>query len=175
MDKLDKYVEELRQSKGDGIPTFSPHDGRTEAKVLFLLQDPGKSGASQTDVADRGNPGSTAKNFEKANTAADLDRELTISWNAVPWPLPDDSTFVKELEKVREEGWLKKLLDLLPNLRVVVLLGGEAHRLTPDLYEESYSKLHVLHGPHPSWSGVSTTVRRKWLENTVLKARNLVA
>ena len=35
MDALDKYVEELRWSKGDGVPTFSTKDGRTEAKVLF--------------------------------------------------------------------------------------------------------------------------------------------
>jgi hypothetical protein len=41
VDKLDKYVEELRQSKGKGVPKLSPYDGRTEAKVLFLLQDPG--------------------------------------------------------------------------------------------------------------------------------------
>lgn len=173
MGKLDEYVEELRQSKGEGVPRFSPHDGRTGAKVLFSLQDPGKSGASQTRVADRGNRGSTAKNLREANDAAGLARELTISWNAVPWPLPDDSTFAKELERVREEGWLDKLLALLPQLRVVVLLGGEAHRLTPDLYE-GYPKLHVLHGPHPGWMGVSTPVRRKWLKNTVLKARNLV-
>lgn len=83
------------------------------------------------------------------------------------------STFALELEVARREEWLGKLLRLLPQLRVVVLLGGDAHKLIPDLYE-SYPDLHVLHGPHPSWRGVGTLVRRKWLEDTVCKARDLV-
>jgi hypothetical protein len=71
------------------------------------------------------------------------------------------------------EGWLDRLLALLREVRVVVLLGEDAHRLTADLYEK-HPNLHVLHGPHPSWRGVPTQERRKWLENTVRKARNLV-
>ena len=173
MDTLDEYVHGLRRSKGKGIPTFSNNDGRTKAKILFLLRDPGRSGASKTSEVDRGNPGSTAKNFREANDAAGLNRKLTISWNAVPWPVPDGSTFAKELNKVREEGWLDKLLGLLPKLRVAVLLGDEAHELTPDLYE-SHRELHVLYGPHPSWSGVGTPVRRKWLDTTVRKAHDIV-
>jgi uracil-DNA glycosylase len=172
MDALDEYVEELRRSKGEGVPDFSINDGRTEARVLFLHRDPGNSGASKTGEVDRDNPYITAKNFREANEKAGLDRKLTIAWNAVPWPV-EESTFARELERVRSEGWLDKLLALLPQLQVVVLLGEEAHRLTADLYVER-PDLHVLHGPHPSWRGVPTPKRRKWLENTVRKARDLV-
>ncbi len=172
MDALDKYVKELRLSKGEDVPGFSTNDGRTEAKVLFLHRDPGKSGASKTGVVDRDNPYTTAKNFREANEKADLDRKLTIAWNAVPWPM-DESTFARELEKVRSEGWLDKLLALLQQVQVVVLLGAEAQRLTVDLYVKR-PDLHVLHGPHPSWRGVRTLTRRRWLENTVRKARDLV-
>ena len=172
MDALDEYVEELRRSKGKGIPDFSTHDGRTEAKILFLHRDPGNSGASKTGVVDRHNPYATAKNFREANEKADLDRKLTIAWNAVPWPV-GKSRFVGELERVRSEWWLDRLLDLLQQVRVVVLLGGDAHMLTADLYVK-HPNLHVLHGPHPSWRGVRTPERRRWLESTVRKARNLV-
>ncbi len=68
---------------------------------------------------------------------------------------------------------LDELLGLLPQLQVVVLLGEEAHRLTADLYVE-HPHLQVLHGPHSSWRGVSTPKRRRWLENTVRKARDLI-
>lgn len=173
MDALDEYVAELRSEKGDGVPEFSQHDGRTEARVLFLHRDPGNSGASRTGVVDRGNPYATARNFREANDAARLDRKLTVVWNAVPWPVGARS-FARELERVRSEGWLDKLLVLLPHLRVVVLLGEEAHGLTPDLYEKR-PDLHVLHGPHPSWRGVPSPERRRWLENTVRKARDLVS
>jgi uracil-DNA glycosylase len=175
MDALDRYVEEIRRSKGEGvpIPAFSRHDGRTEAQVLFLLRDPGASGASESGEIDRGNSRSAARNFRIANDAAGLDRKLTISWNAVPWPV-GDRKFTAELDRVRSEGWLDKLLKLLPRLRVVVLLGEDAHELTPDLYT-TRPDLHVLHGPHPSWRGVGTPQRREWLEDTVRKAKHLVA
>jgi uracil-DNA glycosylase len=172
MDAIDKYVKELRLSKGEDIPDFSTKGGRTEAKILFLHRDPGKSGASKTGVVDRDNPYTTAKNFREANEKANLDRKLTIAWNAVPWPV-DESTFARELETVRSEGWLDKLLESLPKLQVVVLLGEEAQRLTADLYAKR-PDLHVLHGPHPSWRGVRTPRRRRWLGNTVCKARDLV-
>ncbi|MDP9476080.1 MAG: hypothetical protein M3R38_10430 [Actinomycetota bacterium] len=172
MDELDEYVEKLRLSKGEDVPGFSTNDGRTEAKVLFLHRDPGRSGASKTGVVDRDNPYNTAKNFRDANAKANLDRKLTVVWNAVPWPV-GESTFARELEKVRLEGWLDKLFESLPKLEVVVLLGEEAQRLTADLYAK-HPNLHVLHGPHPSWRGVRTPRRRRWLENTVCKARDLV-
>jgi uracil-DNA glycosylase len=172
VDALDEYVEDLRLSKGESVPRLSQNDGRTEARVLFLHRDPGKSGASTTGVVDRDNPYITAKNFREANEKAGLDRKLTIAWNAVPWAV-GERTFARELEKVRSEGWLGKLLALLPQLQVVVLLGEDAHRLTADLYVER-PDLHVLHGPHPSWRGVPTPKRRKWLENAVRKARDLV-
>jgi uracil-DNA glycosylase len=129
MDALDQYVTDLRASKGDGVPAFSEHDGRTNAKILFLHRDPGRSGASRTRVVDRGNPYSTAKNFREANERVGLDRKLTIVWNAVPWPV-GESTFALELEKVRSERWLDRLLALLPHLRVVVLLSADTHKLT---------------------------------------------
>ncbi len=173
MDELDKYVEDLRQSKGPKVPSFSTEDGRTNAKILFLLQDPGKSGASKTNIVDRDNHDPTAKRFREVNDAVGLDRKLTISWNTIPWPISEESTFSKELEKVRSEGWLEKLLEIISDLQVVVLLGNNAHRLTQDLYANR-PKLHVLHGPHPAQRGVSTLERRQWLEDTVRKARDLI-
>lgn len=172
MKPLDEYVAQLRADKGAEVPDFSTEDGGTEARVLYLLQDPGNSGASRSGVVKRDNEGLTAKNFREANEG--LDQRLAITWNAVPWPVPECSTPAKELRVARDEGRLDELLKLLEErLRVVVLLGGVAQRLTPDLYDR-HRHLHVLHGPHPSWRGVSTPERKRWLRNTVLKGYELI-
>lgn len=145
MDQLDVYLDELREYKErDDIPQFSSKDGRTKAKVLFLQRDPGNSGASKSGVVDRDNDYRTAKNFKEANVG--LDRKLAISWNVVPWPA-SEGTFASQVEDALP--WLGKLLDLLPELRVVALLGSDAQKATRYLYLH-YPDLHVLHGPHPS-------------------------
>lgn len=126
MDQLDVYLDELRKYKeGHDIPQFSSKDGRTKAKVLFLQRDRGNSGASKSGVVGRDNDYRTAKNFKEAN--ASLDRKLAISWNIVPWPA-SEGAFAPQVEDALP--WLGKLLDLLRELRVVVLLGNDAQKAT---------------------------------------------
>src|ERR687890_1430069 len=104
MDKLDEYLsdlEVLRQGMKGDIPRFSEKDGRTEAKVLFLFQDPGRSGAAASGVVDRDNDDHTAKAFREASEGV-LDRGMTVSWNAIPWAR--QGTFTKEIRLVRRWG-----------------------------------------------------------------------
>jgi hypothetical protein len=66
MDDLDKYLADLRGLRGGmlgAIPEFSDKDGRTTAEVLFLFEDPGKSGAAESGVVDRDNDDSSAAAF----------------------------------------------------------------------------------------------------------------
>ena len=46
-DALDRYLDDLRRDGPDGarIPVFDDADGRTDAVILFLFQDPSNSGA----------------------------------------------------------------------------------------------------------------------------------
>jgi uracil-DNA glycosylase len=172
MDELDEYVDRLKKHKKcDDIPGFSTEDGRTEAQILFLLRDPGNSGAMQSRLVDRSNTGRTARNFRAVNDKVNLDRRLTITWNIVPWPADNEPPFARQVEDALP--WLGKLLKLLPKLRVVALLGNDAIKATPFLYR-CRPDLHVLHGPHPSLPYDKTQDRRAWLEATVYKARCLV-
>jgi hypothetical protein len=183
-DALDKYLNDLRELRGDmpgSIPRFSEKDGRTEAKVLFLFQDPGRSGAAVSGVVDRDNDDHTAKAFREASVGV-LDREMTVSWNAIPWAR--QGTFTKEIRLVRRWGLVPLLLDALPKVSAVILCGNVVHRLTIDVYDhgaESGRDTLVLHGPHPSRLGLkgdawfSREQRKRWLRKVIEQARDHVA
>ncbi len=105
MDKLDEYLEEvrrLRNGREDEIPVFDDEDGRTDARVLFLFQDPGKSGAERSGKVGRTNDDPSARTFAKLNRDVGLDPKLTVSWNTIPCPMRE--SFPKELARVREGG-----------------------------------------------------------------------
>ena len=76
-----------------------------------------------------------------------------LVWNAVPW-------YVGSADKIRSPtpgeitaglAWLRRLLDLLPDLRVVACFGRAAARavlpLRPELADRG---LTLLEAPHPS-------------------------
>lgn len=156
MDALDEYLAWLREQRGvmsGDVPRFSDKDGRTAARVLFLFQDPGNSGAARSGVVDRCNDGPSAKAFRKANKGV-LDREETVSWNAIPWAM--QGTVADEKRLVREWRLIPRLLDALPEVRVV-LFGNVARDFTVDVYAygaDANRGLLVLHGPHPSSRGL---------------------
>ena len=164
MDCLDQYRENLSQDHGD-IPYFSDKDGRTDAKVLFVLSDPGPK-VKDTMKIDRDNPDTTAKNFREANDAAKLARTDTISWNIVPW-------FTNNVKEDMKEGigcLLKLIEECLPQLKVVVLMGGDARRATYRLYQDR-PDLAVIHSPHPSGQALTRPGKRVQLRLAVGTAK----
>jgi hypothetical protein len=50
----------------------------------------------------------------------DLDWGITVPWNAIPWTEKGK----KDPQRVRDWHIIPDLLDYLPNLKVVVLLGS---------------------------------------------------
>lgn len=152
MASLTAFVAALRKEIGPkaSIPDFDPWDGGTSAKLLFLLEAPGGK-ALVSGFISRNNPDETAKNFFELNREAGIPRELTITWNVVPWYIGSDTKIRAATRTDTEAGIpsLTRLLALLPNLRAVVLLGHKAEhaakaiaRLRPDL--------RIFRSPHPS-------------------------
>lgn len=161
---LNDLVDRMRKKTGyDKIPRFSTEDGGTDARCLFLFQTPNAiAGSGQ---ADMNNPDPSARNVKNAIKDAELDRTLTISWNIVPWehPNPPAATVWEALP------WLGDLLELLPNLRVVVLCGGTAQMATRYLYI-NYSELCIIHAPHPSLRSLGNQERREHFWAAMQKA-----
>ena len=88
-----------------------------------------------------------------------LDRTRCLHWNAVPWYLGDESRIAaaKGIDIDDGQKWLARLVELLPDLRLIVALGGKPtsavgrYLLHPDA-----PAMRWLSGPHPSARGLGT-------------------
>jgi uracil-DNA glycosylase len=150
--RLTDFVEEMRAQAGPdaAIPYFDPWDGGVEARVLFLFEAPGPK-AVRSGFISRNNPDETAKNFFELTAAAGLHRKDTVLWNAVPWYIGTGTRIRAATPADLEAGLrpLPRLLGLLPNLRVVVLVGKKAERASREI-TRTRPDLILLNSPHPS-------------------------
>lgn len=122
------------------IPWFDPHSAGTAARVLLLLQDPSRT-ASSTRFISPDNNDATARYTTEACAEAGLTRGARLHWNVFPWwvnapggskmkaGLPPDPTRPPESWRSAREKAAKltgELIELLPELRVVLVLGMQA-------------------------------------------------
>lgn len=127
---LTALVDEIRRKEGlnEDVPYFDPIDGGVNARVLFLLKAPGP-GAVESGFVSHSNPDQSAKNFSELLEEAEVARDRTVTWNLVPWALRDRYGNVRPVTSDDEEDarpYLKQLFLLLPQLRLVVLMGQSA-------------------------------------------------
>ena len=155
MKPLNEYVAKLRRERENvEVPDFDPLDGGIDAQVLFLFQKAGKQtvGRCGSGFISRNNNDDTAEATFNFMREAGITRELTVTWNVVPWWNGEDKVTAAE----RRAGirCLKELLGLLPCLRAVVLVGREAAKARPYLED---TRLCLFSSYHPS-----PRVRARW-------------
>lgn len=147
---LTDYVEELRREAGPsaGIPYFDPWDGGVDAEILFLLEAPGAK-AVRSGFISRNNPDETAKNVFELCRDAGLERRATLLWNVVPWYIGSGNKIRAATAADLEQGLkpLPRLLDLLPCIKTIVLLGRKAERARSQI---DLMKYRVFISRHPS-------------------------
>ena len=152
MTLLTSFVQRLRKSMGDEvvIPYFDPWDGGVDAEVLFLLEAPGPK-ARNSGFVSMNNPDETAKNFYEILREAGLDRKRIITWNTVPWYIGSGSKIRPANSSDIAQGIqsLAELLQLLPKLRAIVLIGGKAQKAERHVRDIA-PHLEVFFSPHPS-------------------------
>lgn len=148
---LTAFVERLRATTGhaDAVPYFDPLDGGVAAELLFLLEAPGPKAVGSGFVS-RNNPDRTALNLCLLLQQAGIPRRATVLWNIVPWYIGTGSRIRPPTGADIGAGLrtLPLLLQLLPRLRAVVLVGGSAkgaHRRIAQMV-----RLPIHHVPHPS-------------------------
>jgi len=150
--ELTAFVERIRTERGcgDEVPYFDPADGGISAECLYVLEAPGPRAVASGFIS-RNNPDETAKNWLELNAAAGVPRKKTITCNVVPWYIGSNGKIRPATSKDIEDGWpyLLQLIDMLPRLRVVVLVGGKAQRVAPLLRRDRPS-LRLMDCPHPS-------------------------
>lgn len=149
---LTAFVETIRKETGltKEIPYFDPLDGGINAKCLFLFEAPGPR-AVDSGFISRNNPDESAKNFFELNQQADLPREITISWNIVPWYIGSGTKIRPANKHDIDEGkkYLFGFLSLLPDLKFIVLSGRKAQKAAT-LITAKYPKISIVRMPPPA-------------------------
>ncbi len=149
---LNGFVETLRARKGDGyqIPFFDPFDSGVTARALLLMEAPGTR-AVESGFVSRDNPDETAKNIFEMSLNAGLDRRDCVLWNVCPWFLGTSTTIapVQAVDIREAEGELRWLLNRLPDLQCVALIGRKAQRAIATVTAERPG-LPIVNMPHPS-------------------------
>ncbi|MFM2354663.1 MAG: hypothetical protein RLZZ528_399, partial [Pseudomonadota bacterium] len=133
MSLLNLYAAALREEGRGFVPDFDPLDGGTAAKVLFLMEKPGPM-TDGTALArrigsgfiSRDNDDPTAEAIFRFAESARLARERSILWNIVPWWNGTRTIGKGELQAGLAR--LEALIELLPNLQVVIAVGRRAER-----------------------------------------------
>ena len=141
MSKLTSFAEKLQTSFAEKlhrpkleVPYFDPCDGGEKARVLFLLQKPGrmatKAGSGKrpgSGFISRDNDDQTAAAIFNLMHQAAIPREQSILWNVIPWW--DGTHAVTQSELEDGVSHVKDLIHLLPRLRAVVLVGKKANKV----------------------------------------------
>ena len=159
---LTRYVDAIISQHPDkSIPYFDPLDGGTRAQCLFVLEAPGQN-AVRSGFISRNNDDESAKNFFEINVEAGIPREKTITWNVVPWYIGTGKKIRPATADDIRAGltYLNSLIDLLPNLQIIVLVGKKAQRVKRKL-ESQYDYIRIFECYHPSPLVVNTNPRNK--------------
>ncbi|MCF6292223.1 MAG: uracil-DNA glycosylase [Robiginitomaculum sp.] len=148
---LTRFVDELKKELGSevGMPYFDPLDGGINAKLLWVLETPGPK-AVGTNFISRDNPDPTARNTLKILADAGIKREDTVLWNVVPWNLSSEekNQNPKITEIRRGIPYLLRLIQLLSNLKAVILCGNPAKRAAQNI--RMSTSLRVFETYHPA-------------------------
>ena len=125
---INKLVDQLRAEPGDReVPYVPPMYGGVNARLLSIFRDPGpmtQHGRGSGFISME-NDDPSAETVKSYFEGAGIGAEDIVPWNAYPWYI-NRKPNASELRVATEP--LKKLIDLLPKLQVVMLHGGSAHQ-----------------------------------------------
>ncbi|MBT2441789.1 uracil-DNA glycosylase [Streptomyces sp. ISL-36] len=125
---VNEMVDDLRGHDGRGwMPYVAPWHGGVDARVLSVLRDPGpatQDGTGSGFLCMENDDPTAARQCQAFGDAGIGAGDIT-PWNAYPWYINRAPTAAEQQAGVAP---LKRLIELLPHLRVVLLQGGDAQR-----------------------------------------------
>ena len=159
---LNDLVRSIREETGGEVPWFDPANGGTAARALLLLEAPGARSTSKAGVRAAGggsgiisgdNDDPTAAFTWKLYRDAGLDLNRIVIWNVVPWYVGTERAIrsANRGDVSAAAPYLRRLLTLLPDLRVVLTMGTHARDgWLRFLLEPDTPLVPTLACPHPS-------------------------
>lgn len=126
VEPINRLVDTLRDADGRGwMPYVAPWHGGIEARVLSILRDPGPKtrtdGGSGFLCVENDDP--TAERMAEMLTVAGIAARDVTPWNAYPWYI---NRAPKVAELIAGLAPLKRVIELMPDLEVVLLQGTDA-------------------------------------------------
>ena len=144
---LTEFVEKLRRDDYGQVPFFDPLDGGVNARILFLLEKPGKAGSTSSGIMGRDNDTQSCKNIRSFMNQAGINRAETLMWNVVPgW---NGTQAIRVGEFQRGVAALNELLTMLPALSVIVCVGRRAQNTQPLITRRDLAFFSSFH-PSPN-------------------------
>lgn len=160
---LADYVRELG-ARGQGyVPDFDPLDGGVHAKLLFLFEKPGPKTFPPlgSGFISRNNDDPSAKATHGFMRQAAIPRHGVVLWNTIPWW--NGTIAMTGGEKRSGAAELRSLLELLPELRGVVLAGNQAWQFgAPQLLHTGLKLFRCVHTSLQARNGPNS--REGWLQ-----------
>lgn len=122
---VNRLVDTLRRSERGWLPYVAPMYGGVNARLLSLLRDPGPmtQASAGSGFLSMENDDATAETISKYFADAGIGAPDVVPWNVYPWYINRAPT-ASELNDGVEP--LRRLIAILPNLRVVMLHGVSA-------------------------------------------------
>lgn len=154
----DEIAGEWAGQHGDEAPPVfvlyvDPDSGGVLAKVLLLLESPSGPAALGSRMLSADNDDGTAMNVWSGYADSGMPRTYGLHWNAVPWYIGDGKTNknVNDAQVERARRYLNQLLDLAPDVRVVLALGRPAQDSVAKVEHDLRSRgIDIVCAPHPS-------------------------
>jgi hypothetical protein len=154
---LTAYAIKLRECADASVqvPEFDPLDGGVNARVLFLFEKPGPMTAEADSPERRSGSGFISRNNDDPTAEATFEfmrqagipRELTVTWNVIPWWNGTRKVTARELRL--GTACLTELIGRLPRLSAIVMVGRSAARAEPYL-KDKHAGLRLFTSAHPS-------------------------
>jgi hypothetical protein len=123
---INSLVDELRGDSARGwAPYVAPMYGGSGARLLSLLRDPGPKtqDGEGSGFLCMENDDPTAEAISNLFAGVGIDAGEIVPWNAYPWYI-NRAPKAAELDAGVEP--LKRVIELMPKLKVVMLHGGSA-------------------------------------------------
>jgi len=175
-----RSVEEKRRAGQPDIvlPHFDPAEAGVGARALLLLEAPGPKtvpewGGSGFISVDNDDP--TAQNVWRTRNEVGLHEQM-LAWNIVPWVLGRASVKPSKVELAQGSLELRALLELLPDLRVIVLSGQKAQEAWDTHLDLAIGdRYRVLRTVHPAGQSFAQAGAKERFTQTLANVAELVA
>ena len=158
-----------------GLPYNDPLFGGVNAQILFILKSP-QADANPALFGTRflsiDNDDEGAENMFHALADNNIDRSQCLAWNICPFPTSKNTPNDDEIG--RATPYTRQLIAMLPNLKVVVLLGGPARQGWSQALLGGRRDVSVIRGASPSPPGIHRTTNRASFERAIREAAEAI-